>query len=265
MKGWMRVAQTEVLEHRRQPWMLTAMAAGYALVITLVWVLLGSADSVASDPAQAAELSRQLKALGVGDGGDGATSVQSLVGLLLPSYLALLTTNMPIFVAYFAGYSMIHDRENGVLPFVLLSPLSRGQLLLGKLLGIVAVPLGMHLVGVSLGCLPLLRLPLLEPYGALLGGGAAWWLLVLLVTPSFALFIGALGTVVSSVARDVRASMQIMSLCFWLLSLAFNMVVVYSVSPEGVGQLALFAVGCLAACGLTLAVGSRVMSRDLSR
>ncbi|MEO1273534.1 MAG: ABC transporter permease subunit [Myxococcota bacterium] len=260
------MAQTEILEHRRQPWMLLAMSTGYILVVGFAWWAFGAMDSVAADPAQLAQLNAQLQTFGMASPGQtGDTSLRAMVGAVLPGYLALLVTNMPIFVAYFAGYSMIHDRESGVLPFVLLSPLSRGQMLVGKLMGLMAIPMMMHVVGTMLGCLPLMNLEIVATHQALVGGDISWWVLVLGVTPCFALFIGALGTVISALVRDVRASMQIMSLCFWLLSLGFNMAVVYSVRPEGLGQLVGFAVASLVACIITLAVGSQVMARDLGR
>ena len=95
-----------------------------------------------------------------------------------------------------------------------------------------------------------------------LGGSAAWWVAFLLGGPASAAFVGALGTVISALSRDVRTSMQFTSFFIGLLSLGIGLTLVDGISA-GVGLQLVYAAGCLLAAGLTLLVGARVISRDI--
>lgn len=245
----LRIARTELLEHQRQPWMVLVLALNY-----LIWVLIfGVVFLSLADPATAAEARTQLAAAGVG--------FDATMALLVSTFGSLVFTNLPLYVAIMSGTSVIHDRESGTMPFLLLAPVTRGQLLAGKLLGAMGFPMLFHLLFVGGSCLLFGRLPLLEPYATTFGGTSAWWIGFLVGAPASAAFVGALGTVISALSRDVRTSMQYTSFFVGLLSLGFGYALVDAL-PQGAGVQVEFAAGCAIAAVITLLVGVRLINRD---
>lgn len=255
MKRFARIASTEVLEHRRQPWMLFILAANYALWTCVFGALFVFIDRVSSQPETLAALQRQLAGAGVG--------LDALLQVATSTFGSLSFTNLPLYVAIMSGTSVLHDRECGTMPFLMLAPVTRRQLLVGKLAGAMAIPLGFHLLFVGTSSLLLGRLESLAPYAHKFGASPAWWLAFLVGAPASAAFVGALGTVISALSRDVRTSMQYTSFFIGLLSLGIGFVLVDGISKGVALQLA-FAGGCLVATALTLLVGARLISKDLA-
>lgn len=254
MKRLLRIARTEVLEHRRQPWMLFILALNYGLWSTLFGVCFLLIDLVAASP-QIGPLKEQVRALGI--------EFDTVLQVATSTYSSLSFTNLPLFVAILSGTSVLHDRECGTMPFLMLAPVTRLQLLVGKLAGAMAFPLVFHLGFVGTSSLLLSRLPSLAPFAHKFGAAPAWWLAFLVGAPASAAFVGALGTVISARSRDIRTSMQFTSFFIGLLSLAFGGVLVDGLTkgmPLQVG----FAVTCVVAAALTLAVGARLLSRDVT-
>ena len=254
MRAVLLIARTEVLEHRRQPWMVFILVLNYVLWLTAFGVIFGSLSVVASQPIVMAQLQAQFETVGV--------EMDALMYMGVSSFGALMFTNMPLYVALMSGYSVLHDRSCGTMPFLMLSPLSRWQLLAGKLAGAMTIPLVLHLVFVGAGTLALGRLEILADHGARLGGSAAWWVAFLLGAPSSGILVGALGTVISAMSRDVRTSMQFTSFFFGLLSLGMGAALIDGIS-EGVGLQLVYAVGCLLAGAVALLIGARLISRDV--
>lgn len=255
MKRLLRIARTEVLEHSRQPWMVFILGANYAL-----WTLVFGAgffllDAVASSPEQLSQLKAQLAQVGV--------QYDTVLQLSTSTFGSLSFTNLPLFVAIMSGTSVLHDRECGTMPFLMLAPVTRLQLLLGKLLGAMAIPVLFHVVFVGLGSLGLGRLGVLAPFSSKFGASGAWWVAFLVGAPASAAFVGALGTVISARSRDVRTSMQFTSFFIGLLSLAFGAVLVDGLS-KGIELQVAFAIGCLIAAATTLSIGARLISKDVT-
>ena len=255
MKPWLRIARTEVLEHRRQPSMLFILAANYLVWIVVFGSLFVLLDRASRDPSAMGLAEAQLEAAGI--------EVQAMLQLAVSTFGSLLFTNLPLFVAITSGYSVLHDRTCGTLPFLMLAPLTRLELLLGKLCGAIAIPLLFHLVFVGASALFLRRLELLEPYAPTLGGSPAWWVAFLVGAPASAALVGALGTVISSLSTDVRTSMQYTSFFIGLLSLGIGFALVDGIS-QGIELQLGFAAACLVLAGLTLLVGARIISRDIT-
>jgi len=252
MKVFLRIARTEVLEHRRQPWMIFILAANYGL-----WICVFGALFVALDqsPAMVAALGQKTNAVGVG--------LDAFLQLATSSLGTLLFTNLPLFVAIMSGTSVLHDRECGTMPFLMLAPITRRQLLVGKLFGAMAIPLLFHLVFVGASSLLLGRLPLLRPFAHKFGATPAWWLAFLVGAPASALFVGSLGTVISARSSDIRTSMQYTSFFIGILSLGIGFVLVDGIS-QGASLQLLFAGGCIVGAVLTLLLGARLISQDVA-
>jgi ABC-type transport system involved in multi-copper enzyme maturation permease subunit len=252
MKVFVRIARTEVLEHRRQPWMIFILAANYALWICLFGALFVVLNG---NPEMVAGLGRKTSAVGV--------ELDAFLQLATSTFGTLLFTNLPLFVAVMSGTSVLHDRESGAMPFLMLAPITRRQLLAGKLAGGMAIPLLFHLAFVGPSSLLLGQLGLLGPYAHKFGATPAWWIAFLVGAPASALFVGALGTVISALSSDIRTSMQYTSFFIGILSLVIGFVLVDGI-PQGVGLQLLFAGGCVVGAALPLLLGARLISRDVA-
>lgn len=254
MRAVLRVARTEVLEQRRQPAMIAIMGVTYLLFVVVFAAAFVSLEIISTQPAVMDQLVAQLESVGV--------ELDAWLYLGVSSFTAFLFTNMPLFVALFAAYSVLHDRTCGTMPFLMLSPLTRWQLLAGKLLGVMTIPLVLHISIVGISTLAMGRLDVLEPYRAMLAGSGAWWIAFLLGLPAATVFIGALGTVISALSRDVRTSLQYTQFFIGLLSLGLSAVVV-DMLKEGVVLQLLFAAAILAVGNVALLIGARLISRDV--
>jgi ABC-type transport system involved in multi-copper enzyme maturation permease subunit len=255
MNPTFRILRTEVLEHKRQPWMLFILAANYAVWICAFGGLFLLLDDVSGQPERLALLKRQMDGFGV--------AFDTFLKLSVSSFGSLLFTNLPLFVAIMSGTSVLHDRECGTMPFLMLAPITRRQLLLGKLLGAMTLPLVLHLLFVGVGCVLLSRIELLAPFADKFGASSAWWIALLLGAPASAAFVGALGTVISALSRDFRTSMQFTSFFIGLLSLGIGYALVDGISQGPYLQVA-FGGGCIVATSLTLFIGARLISRDVA-
>jgi ABC-type transport system involved in multi-copper enzyme maturation permease subunit len=255
MKRLLCIARTEVLEHRRQPWMLFILAANYLLWGGLFGALFVVLDWLASTPGGLEPFRRQLSSVGI--------EFDAFLRVATSTYASLAFTNLPLYVAIMSGTSVLHDRDCGTLPFLMLAPVTRLQLLLGKLAGAMVFPLALHFLLAGAGTLLLGRLPALAPFAEKFGAAPAWWVAFLLGAPASAAFVGALGTVISARSRDVRTSMQFTSFFIGLLSLAFGAVLVDGISLGAAVQ-AGFAAACLVAAAATLGVGARLISTDVT-
>jgi hypothetical protein len=103
----------------------------------------------------------------------------------------------------------------------------------------------------------------LAPYGHKFGRAPAWWVAFLVGAPASAAFVGSLGTVISALSRDIRTSMQYTSFFIGLLSLGIGAVLVDGI-PKGVTLQLVYAGGCLVLTALTLLVGARQISQDVT-
>ena len=255
MKRILRIARTEVLEHSRQPSMIVILAVNYILwilVFGIVFLILGS---VTRHPALMEMFRAQLADFGV--------DLNAFLKVATSSFGSLMFTNLPLFVAIMSGTSVLHDRECGTMPFLMLAPLTRRKLLLGKLLGAMVIPLLFHLVFVGTSSLLLGSIDALAPFAYKFGGTPAWWVAFLLGAPASAAFVGALGTVISALSRDIRTSMQFTSFFIGLLSLGIGYVLVDG-AAKGVSMQLTYAMVCLAASGLIMIFGAWLISKDVS-
>lgn len=255
MKRLLRIAQTEVLEQRRQPWMIFILAANYALWSAIFGAMFLVIDRFAARPEDLAFLTQRLNEIGV--------QYDTALQLATSTFGSFSLTNLPLFVALMSGTSVLHDRECGTMPFLMLAPVTRLQLLVGKLAGAMVIPLVCHVVFVGVSSLALGQLAALAPYANKFGASPAWWVAFLLGAPASAAFVGALGTVISSLSRDVRTSMQYTSFFIGLLSLGFGAVLVDGLT-KGLALQVAFAFACLVAAAITLAIGARLISRDVT-
>ena len=166
--------------------------------------------------------------------------------------------------AVLAGHSLLHDREKGTLPFLLLAPVGRVELLAGKVLGALGPATALYLLVHGLATSFILSRPIHLYAAALLPPSPAWFVAFLVGAPAWAAFVATLCAIVSSVVGDVRTAQQIV----WLVMFFATFLCGFALSallPMG------FAVECAVAgfglCATAIAVwgGSQLMRQDLSR
>ncbi len=255
MKRLLRIARTEVLEHRRQPWMLFILVTNYVLWSAVFGAVFVMIDMIASSPVTADSFRQQLAGLGI--------QFDTFLQVATSTFGSLSFTNLPLFVAIMSGNSVLHDKECGTMPFLMLAPVTRLQLLAGKLAGAMAIPLLLHFFFVGASSLLMSHLDSLAPFAYKFGASPAWWLAYLVGAPASAAFVGALGTVISALSRDVRTSMQFTSFFVGVLSLIIGGVLVDGIT-RGMLLQAAFAGGCLLAALATLSLGAKLISTDVT-
>lgn len=260
MKRILTVAKTEILEQRRQPWMLFILTANYLLWGSVFFFVVFLLDFASETPEMMAALRQQAPQLSIG--GD-ADPFQNILKLSTSSFGALLFTNLPLYVAIMSGYSVLHDREVGALPFLMLAPLTRYQLLFGKLLGAMTIPYIMHVILVGPVLLVSGRFSIMIQFRDQLGYSPAFWVAYLIGAPASGLMVGALGTVISGLSKDVRTSMQYTSFFIGILSLVFGFSLFDGI-PSGIVFQLVFAAGTILVGLGVLFLGSRIVSRDIS-
>jgi len=257
MKLSILVAKIEIKEQIRQPSMLLVMVLNYLIFASLFLFLIFILDTFFGDPQLMKMLdSEALKNLGV-------KNLSMLVPLVITAFGTLLFTNLSLYSALLSGYSLLNDKENGTFPFLMLSPLSSFELLLGKVMGAIYLPFLIHLFFVGTTTLLLRQFEILEPYFDKFGSSAAWWFAFLIGSPLSAFFVSAIGGLISSLSRDVRTAFIYISFVVGFTSLLFGFTLFEHIS-SGIPLQILYAfLFCLFAL-MTLMIGTRTLKRDLN-
>lgn len=253
------IALREWREQSRQPAMWVAVAVLYVAVgglgVTAVWLL----DYIAATPELAVQLQQWLPAMGV-----DATALPQLVGSVVTIANWLMFTQMLGFCAVNAGHALLHDRQTGTLPFLLLAPLGRLELMIGKVLGAIGIAVVLQWViwGVFAGLIT--TRPLAAAAAGELPGQAAWWVAFGLGGPAWAMFIGGICALISSTTRDVRAAQQLVWLVMFVATFAGGGLLAGRMADGAWIELEIaFAGLCCAAA--TLWIGRLTLQRDLGR
>ena len=136
--------------------------------------------------------------------------------------------------------------------------MSRVELVVGKLMGLMAIPIVLHLVFMGLSAGLFGGIGVLASESARFGGSSAWWVAYLFGAPASAAAVGVMGIIVSSLARDVRTSWQTMSFGFGMLSLGLGFVMGDQIS-FGADVQAGLGVACLALAAVGVAIAARLL------
>jgi ABC-type Na+ efflux pump permease subunit len=161
--------------------------------------------------------------------------VETFAGFVVGASTWLVFTQLLGIVAVMAGHAVLHDRQVGTLPFLLLAPVRRIELLTGKVLGVLLPPLVPYALVSGSAAAYASTLSVAQPHLALLPPSPAWMLAFLVGGPI--MFFATFG-------------------CGYLLA---------GLMPDGAGVQAVVAgMGAVATLGALFA-GSQVISRDLSR
>ncbi|MCO4743900.1 MAG: ABC transporter permease subunit [Proteobacteria bacterium] len=254
------IARREWLEQRRQPAMLGVIAfldaviAGLALSAMVVLMLLDR------DPVAAQQFQDALP----GFGAEPGQLIGELVSTVIPLTNWLIFTQFLGMSAVLAGHSVLHDRQENTLPFLLLAPLRRFELLAGKVVGSIGMPFVFYVIFSGGACALIAAMPVAAPHAATLPPSPAWMVAFFLGGPAWAGAIGAVCAIVSTMSRDVRTAQQ----AVWLVVLFAQFscgLMLTALLPSGVLVQIGVALAGLGTAALTLWLGSQVISRDLSR
>lgn len=259
MRHVLHIARREVLELVRQPWMLGFISVLYVFIALYLVVAAGLVQLVALDPVAEEQFGANIAALGF----DGLMPAE-IIGWVVSLGNFLTFTQYLGISSVLAGHTVLHERQSHTLPFLLLAPVSRGELLLGKVLGAIVLPTVLYL-SVAAGAMGFIAaMPLSAPHAAVLPPSPGWLVAVLLGGPLWALGVGIICASLSAMARDVRTAQQ----GVWFVMFPATLSAGYLLAGRmGDGPLMQLVVAGLALvlAGAALVVGSQVISRDLSR
>ncbi|MCB9677304.1 MAG: ABC transporter permease subunit [Alphaproteobacteria bacterium] len=254
----LHVARREWLEVRRHPGILAICAALLALLGGITFVALVLLQLVVADPTNL-----QTLAILLGSPAAADAFVAGATQAALTAFDFLIFSQYLGFVGVMAGHSLLHDRQVGTLPFLLLAPVTRPVLLAGKVLGALAPLTAVHVVISAVGGLATVVLPVTAGFPELGPRSAGWWVALLLSGPAWGAFVATTCAVISSLARDVRMAQQAVWFVVFFVQLLVAFLITGSLGSIGT-QVAAAVLGAIAT-GTALAVGANVLSRDLGR
>ncbi len=254
----LRIANQQLLELRRQPAMIAAMAAVVSSIAGLVLFVALTLTLVNSQPA-----SRELFQANLATAGFGLEDpIPFVIETLLSSFNFLLFTQLLGMTAVLAGQSIVHERQSGTLAFLMLAPVRRGDVLLGKALGAAILPIILYgLIGGS-SSLVLASLELTEAYAWRLPPSPGWLIAFWLGGPAWCLALAAAGTLLSIRSRDVRTAQQGVWLLVFLASTTVGAGLGGGLQEDAGFQLVLAGAGVICTLGL-LALGTLLLRRDI--
>jgi ABC-type transport system involved in multi-copper enzyme maturation permease subunit len=260
--SWRRIlhlARREWLEQVRQPAMLASIGTLFVAISGLVSLALILLNRIAGDPVLIAQLSQWTPALGI----DG-DPIPPLVTTVVSIANWLIFTQFLGITAVLAGHAILHDRQVGTLPFLLLAPVRRIELVAGKVFGAIGPSLLLYLVVSGAAGITAAALPVTTPLADRLPPSPAWGIAFLVGGPMWACAVSTVCTLISAATRDVRTAQQVVWLLMFFATF-FCGFLLAALLPRGAGvELGVAGLGAVA-FGAALVVGSQVISRDLGR
>jgi len=253
------IARREALEIWRQGWNLGVVATLMTVISGCVLASVALLDQIARDEAMRVSFEAWFPAIGL----DGATT-SGIAGWVIGTANFLLFTQYLGFASVLAGHTILHDRQVHALPFLLLAPVTRLELLLGKVLGAIALPTSLYLAFGLLTMGSVSLFPLSAGHEALLPTSLAWWIAVFVGGPIWALGVGVICATVSAMADDVRGAQQGVWFVMFFATFASGYLLAGRLSDGPVLQ------GVVAGLGVALTVGAlfagaRIVGRELGR
>jgi ABC-type transport system involved in multi-copper enzyme maturation permease subunit len=249
----LHVARREWLEQRREPWMLAVVGALFGLVAALVVGAVAALDWLEVHPLGKKLLSDLI-----------ATTPVELVGSAVLLFDFLVFTQFLGIAAVATGHSMLHDRQCGTFTFLLLAPIRRFELLSGKVLGALGWPLALYVLIDGPAAVALALVPLARGYAELTAASPAFWVALLLGGPAWAAAVGSVGTVISSVARDVRTAQQSVWFVVFFATILAGSLLTWGLHAGPLAELAVAGLGAGLAATV-LVGGAAALARDLGR
>lgn len=260
MKLLLVLVQREFREGIRQRALIGTLSVVLGTIAFGGLVILMGVQSRWSDPDFADAFGHWMGVAGAPVEDPGA-----LVAAIVVTLQLLVFNQLMSMTAVMAGHAGIHDRLSGTLPFLLLAPVGRFPLLVGKVLGALAVPFVVYLVIGGTASVGMAMIPAAtESAGSFLPPSAGWIVSFLFAAPAWSLATGTLCVLISSVARDVRTAQQAAWAVVFFATFVLSPILVLLV-PEGPVVQAVAALVGLGIASALLAIGARGIGRELRR
>ena len=258
-RAWL-VARHEWLEHRRQPGMLLAMAAVQLSICGTVLFGMGIMSLIHGTPAQEALLKENLAFAGM----PLEDPVGWSVDLMLSTFNFLTLSQLLGMTAVMAGQAIVHERQCGTLPFLMVAPIGRFELMLGKVLGALGSPflLTLCIGGSTALLLSATELSALQPWR--LPPSPGWMVAFFLGAPSWAATLAGMGAAISARARDVRGAQQGVWLLVFFATLIVGFLLGGGLQEDATFQLVMAGLGALGALS-SVALAAVSLRHDLER
>lgn len=252
------VARREWLEHRRQPAMVLAMATVLTMIAALVLFIILMMVLIESQPSSELLFEQNLVTAGF----DLDQPVETVVEGVLSSFNFLLFTQFLGMTAVLAGHALVHERQCGTLPFLMVAPVRRWELVLGKVVGAVLTPWLLYLFIGGGTALLMALLDITDPFAWRLPPSAGWMVAFLVGGPAWALALAAAGAALSARSGDVRTAQQGVWLVVFLASVFVGAALGGALQEDLLFQVFMALSGLLmAAAGV--GVGAVMLSRDI--
>jgi len=253
------IARREWMEQVRQPAMLGVMAALFSLVAAIVLIGLGILEHISNDPRKIFALAEML-----GGELEGQAALEGMAGLFVVAYNFLMLSQFLGIAAVLSGHSVLHDRQCGTLTFLLLAPVRRAELLIGKVVGAMGPAFLLYMTVSGTTWFVITWMSVTEGYPMYMPTSAAWWVAFLAGGPLWSVFISTVCTIVSTLAHDVRTAQQVVWFVVFFGTLICGFLLTNTL-PYGFGMQVMVAlIGAMGAFG-AMVVGSLVIQRDLGR
>lgn len=256
MRRVLLIVRREVREILRQRALVATMVTLLAVIVAAHLALLAYLDTLMATPAGVAGFGHFMKQFGMPMDAPAPAMAQ----LVLSTLTYLEVAQLLGMTAVLAGHAAIHDRLCGTRPFLLLAPVTRLELLTGKVLGALVVPQAVFGITATVAG----AIAATSPLGRLapdhLPTGAAWWIMIALGAPAWATAVGTLCVLVSGRVADVRTAQQAAWFLVFFATLALSPLLVGLLSLGPAVQLAVAVAGLLVLATL-LGVGAQTLGR----
>lgn len=253
------VARREWLEHRRQPMMLLAMGAVQAMICLTVFLGIAIMALNDANPQQKELLKANLAFVGY----PVKDPVRWAIDLILTAFNFLIFTQQLGMTAVLSGHSLLHERQCGTLPFLMVAPIRKGELLLGKVLASAGTPFLLTLLIAGPTALACSAFSVTDFLAWRLPPASGWSVAFLLGGPLWSMALAGLGAAVSTRSKDVRTAQQGVWLVVFFASLLVSGALGGGLQEDVVFQLAWALMG-LGASGITIAGGTLLLRRDIT-
>jgi len=255
----LHIARREWLELSRQRAMLGVISSLFVVISMLVLATLVLLNIAVSNPEASERLAIWLAASGM-----ELDLEQSLVGTVLSVTNFLFFTQYLGIAAVLAGHTVLHDRQCHTLPFLLLAPVRRFELLAGKVLGAIGIPTALYFLVNGVAAALMSGLAITEPVSFMLPPSPGWLVAFFVGGPAWAMCVSTLCAIVSALVRDVRAAQQVVWFIMFFATFGCGLMLVGSMESGLVAEGIVAGMGVLASVS-ALWVGAQVISRDLGR
>ncbi|MEO0600669.1 MAG: ABC transporter permease subunit [Myxococcota bacterium] len=257
MRRIWHIARREWLEQLRQPALIGVMVTLHLIIALLVITALASIERL-MDPA-----ARHMIRPFVEDPTQMQVWLLDLAGSTLSLFTFLSFSQFLGLSSVLAGHSVLHDRQVGTLTFLLLAPVHRVELVLGKVLGAVGVASVVHLSIDGLAALATTQFPVAGYHPVWLPLSSVWWWSFLVTGPLWATFVGSVCVLISSQARDVRLAQQGVAFTVFFATLFSGLLVTWALAEGMMAQLGASVLG-LVGLVATVAVAVAAFERDVN-